>query len=452
MIELPAERMAAVMGADLHARGPGGHPEKAVIDSREISGGEIFFGLTGGADDGGRFAKVALEAGAWGVVVEPSRAAELDGLDGWVFTSEDPLRSLQMLARAWRRELGATVIGITGSVGKTSVKDITAAILPGEVHASAENFNTEIGLPLTILEAPAGTGILVLEMAMRGSGQIAELAAIAEPDVGVITNVGPVHVELLGSIEAVAAAKAELIGGLKPDGILIVPVESGHLEPHLDLHPGLVRFGPGGDVRSLSSQVSPTHTMARISTSFGTEEFVFPFTESHNLHNALAAVAVGISAGARPSELSARAGRVSFSKLRGEHHDLGAEGLLINDCYNANPLSMRAALDYLSSLDRPQKVAVLGQMAELGPDALRFHEEIGDYAREAGIDTIVSVGREADGYGAEVRVDTPAEAADWIRENLEPRGAVLVKGSRSAGLEAVQESLEAAEMTHGPVN
>mgnify|MGYP003430028590 FL=1 len=113
---------------------------------------------------------------------------------------------------------------------------------------------------------------------------------------------------------------------------------------------------------------------------------------------------------------------------------------------------MRAALDYLSSLDRPQKVAVLGQMAELGPDALRFHEEIGDYARESGIDTIVSVGREADGYGAEVRVDTPSEAADWIRENLEPRGAVLVKGSRSAGLEAVQESLEAAEMTHGPVN
>ena len=437
------------MGADLIQRGSGGFPERAEIDSRQVTGGELFFGLTGGSDDGGQFAAGAIESGAWGVVVEPGRAEELADADAWVFATEDPLGALQMLARAWRRELGATVIGITGSVGKTSVKDITRAILPGSVHASAENFNTEIGLPLTILSAPAGTEILVLEMAMRGAGQIAELTTIAEPDVGVITNVGPVHVELLGSIEAVAAAKAELIAGLKSGGILVVPAQAGHLEPHLESLPGLVRFGPEGDVRSLSSQVSNSHTMVRVSTGLGRQEFIFPFTESHNLENALAAIAAGIAAGASPSELAVRANRVSFSKLRGEHHELEGGGLLINDCYNANPLSMRAAIDYLASLERPDRVAVLGHMAELGPDEAQFHAEIGEYATEAGIEHVVTVGPEAKAYGIGDNVDSPAEAAAWVNENLAPGGAVLVKGSRSAGLEAVSEDLHVLDDIEG---
>ncbi|HRV59601.1 MAG TPA: UDP-N-acetylmuramoyl-tripeptide--D-alanyl-D-alanine ligase, partial [Solirubrobacterales bacterium] len=256
MIELTTEQMAAAMGADVIARGEGGVPVRAEIDSRKLEGGELFFGLTGGQSDGGAHASSAIEAGAWGVVVTPERAAALDGTDAFVFAAVDPLLSLQMLARAWRRQLGATVIGITGSVGKTSVKDITRALLPGSVHASAENFNTEIGLPLTILEAPAGTETLVLEMAMRGEGQIAELAVIAEPDIGVITNVGPVHVELLGSIEAVAAAKAELITNMKPEGIVVVPFEAGYLDPHLKDVPGLIRFGGEGDVRVLELSVA----------------------------------------------------------------------------------------------------------------------------------------------------------------------------------------------------
>src|SRR5205085_12136802 len=132
----------------------------------------------------------------------------------WVFVAEEPLAAMQALARAWRRSLGARVVGVTGSVGKTSVKDISRALLPGLVHAHRENLNTEIGRPLTILEAPEETELLVLEMAMRGRGQIAELAAIAEPEVAVITNVGPVHVELLGSVEAIAAAKAEILDDL----------------------------------------------------------------------------------------------------------------------------------------------------------------------------------------------------------------------------------------------
>jgi UDP-N-acetylmuramoyl-tripeptide--D-alanyl-D-alanine ligase len=444
VIELSAEQMAASMGAEIVSRGSGGFPARAEIDSRQIEGGELFFGLTGGQSDGGEHAAGAITSGAWGAVVTPSRATELADSGVFVFASEDPLLSLQILARAWRRELGATVIGITGSVGKTSVKDITRAVLPGKVHASAENFNTEIGLPLTILEAPAGTETLVLEMAMRGAGQIAELAMIAEPDIGVITNVGPVHVELLGSIEAVAAAKAELIKGLKPGGAMIVPVEAGYLEPHLEGVPGLIRFGEDGDVRVVEIVVSEGLTRSRIATLQGEQDFEFPFAEPHNILNAQAAIAAGVAAGFTPAELASRTGSIAFSRFRNEHIDLGDRGLIINDCYNANPLSMRAALEYLAQLDRERKIAVLGLMAELGPDEVRFHEEIGNLARELEIE-VISVGDLARSYGPDLMAGDPDEAARLLEERLGPDVAVLVKGSRAAGLERVAELITTAE-------
>src|SRR6478672_9542593 len=222
--------MARAAGAEIAARGGGGFPGRAVIDSREAGPGDLFVGLSGASADGGAFAAAALSAGAWGALVAPDRVDGLGG--GWVFAAADPLAALQSLARDWRRRLGARVVGITGSVGKTSAKDMARALLPGRVHASPENFNTEIGLPLAVLAAPEETDVLVLEMAMRGAGQIAELGEIAEPDVAVITNVGPVHVELLGSVEAIAAAKAELLDHLPADGTAVVPVEKGHLEPH----------------------------------------------------------------------------------------------------------------------------------------------------------------------------------------------------------------------------
>jgi UDP-N-acetylmuramoyl-tripeptide--D-alanyl-D-alanine ligase len=444
VIEISAERMASSMGAELVSRGPGDYPRHAAIDSRGIVGGELFFGLAGENDDGGRFAAGALAAGAWGVVAGPGWRDELAGAGGWVFITEDPLVALQRLARAWRRELGATVIGITGSVGKTSVKDITRSLLPGTVHASRENFNTEIGLPLTILAAEPGTDTLVLEMAMRGAGQILELTEIAEPDIGVITNVGPVHVELLGSVEAVAAAKAELIRGVMPGGTLVVPAEAGHLEPHLGELPGLVRFGPGGDVQAETVEVKDGLSVVTVRGGADTERFEFPFTEAHNVTNALAAIGAGLARGATLRELSARAGRISFSALRGEHIELGSGALLVNDCYNANPLSMRAALTYLGGLDRNRKIAVLGLMGELGPDQERFHAEIGRFAREAGIDTVIGVGTLAGHYEPDRLVDTPLEAARLLRETLGAGDTVLVKGSRSAGLEAVAENLTTA--------
>src|SRR5205823_7408634 len=210
-----ATRVAAAAGARLHERAggesPPGGPERVVIDSRQARAGALFVGLAGERADGGAYAADALSAGAWGALVAPphAQAAAAAGGRGVVLVHDDPQAALQALAGAWRRELGAAgmrVVAITGSTGKTSTKDIIAALLSAHarVVASPENLNTEIGLPLAITAAVPETEVLVLEMAMRGAGQIAELTAIARPDVGVIVNVGPVHLELPGSPEAIA--------------------------------------------------------------------------------------------------------------------------------------------------------------------------------------------------------------------------------------------------------
>jgi UDP-N-acetylmuramoyl-tripeptide--D-alanyl-D-alanine ligase len=433
------EQIASVTRSKLIGRGESSFPLKATIDSGQCGVGDLFFGLRGERVDGGEFAAEAIDAGAWGVVVTPEHAAGLEG--AWIFAAVDPLAGLQALARGWRRTLGARVIGVTGSVGKTSVKDIARALLPGPVHANRENLNTEIGLPLTVLEAPAGTKTMVLEMAMRGPGQIAELASIAEPEIAVITNVGPVHVELLGSVEAIAAAKAEVLKALPRDGTAIVPVDAGALEPHLADAPRLLRFGPGGDIQAIESSVDEGVTDALIETPGGRQFFHFPFTEAHNLENALAAIAVGIALEAPLAEMADRVANIGFSRFRGERLEMGDGIVLVNDCYNANPVSMRAALHHLASIGDGRRIAVFGEMAELGPDAPRYHREVGALARESEVELLVGVGVPARDYGPDELVETPAEAAELLAARLEPGDTVLVKGSRSAGLEAVAETL-----------
>jgi UDP-N-acetylmuramoyl-tripeptide--D-alanyl-D-alanine ligase len=448
-VRLSAEEIAAALGAEVLAAGAAGSPRRATIDSGATGPGDLFFGLRGANRDGGEFAPAAIEAGAWGVVVGPAalsrllpdRGTKLDSGSAWVLVVDDPLAAMQALARVWRRRLGARVVGVTGSVGKTSVKDIARTLLPGRVHANRENLNTEIGLPLTVLEAPDDTELLVLEMAMRGPGQIAELAAVAEPDVAVITNVGPVHVELLGSVEAIAAAKAEVLDSLHPDGVAVAPVAAGALEPHLGAVPSLLRFGPGGDVEAVETRVAEGVTEALVRTPLGEQRFHFPFAEAHNLTNALAAIAAGVALGAAPAQMADRAADIGFSRFRGERIELGDGIVLVNDCYNANPVSMRAALDHLATLGAPRTVAVLGEMGELGPAAPGFHREVGEHARTTGVDLLLGVGLPARDYDPDELVADPAEAAELLAVRLQPGDAVLVKGSRSAGLETVADEL-----------
>ncbi len=403
-------------------------PTAFTVDSRQAAPGALFIGLEGSSQDGGSFAPAALAAGAWGVIVAERHAEALVAPAGSVVIAVvDPLAALAELAAAWREELGCAVIAITGSTGKTSTKDIVAGMLAGSRRtiATHENLNTEIGLPLTILGAPAGTEVLVLEMAMRGEGQIAELTRIAQPDVGVIVNVGPVHLELLGSVEAVAAAKAEVIAGLGPDAVAVLPSDEPLLDPHQRSDIRTVHFGPGGEVDRLP------------------EGLELPFASAHMRSNALAALAAVRALGVEPSGLI----EVELSQLRGQRLLLESNVVVINDCYNANPMSMRAALDDLAESASGRSVAVLGDMHELGADERRFHAELGAHIRSVGVDQLVTVGELArlagPAFGGEQLycVASAADCSAMIASVIKPGDTVLIKGSRGVGLEAVAQAL-----------
>ncbi|MDA0182026.1 UDP-N-acetylmuramoyl-tripeptide--D-alanyl-D-alanine ligase [Solirubrobacter phytolaccae] len=434
MISWDSARIAAAAGAQLIAPGEGG-PTRAVIDTRAIEPGDLFVGLPGERVDGGRFAAQALEAGAWGVLVDPPHASGLSG--GAVIVSEDPLLALQTLATAWRRELDAAVIGVTGSVGKTSTKQLIAALIAPHrrVAANPANFNTEIGLPLAVLAAPEGTEVLVLEMGMRGFGQIDELARIAEPDVGVITNVGPVHIELVGSLEGVARAKAELLAHVP---VAVIPADVPLLDPYL--HEGLdvIRFGT--DV--FLDDFDPPKV--RINARELVVELEVPFRARHQLVNLLAAVAAAQAIGVEPGGPV----DVEFGALRGEHVELASGVVVINDCYNANPLSMRAALDDLATqAPSGRRVAVLGDMLELGAEELAAHREIGAHAASTGVDVLVAVGPLSttampETFPGEIHLAADAAEAASLTAGLVHAGdIVLVKASRGIGLETVAEAL-----------
>jgi UDP-N-acetylmuramoyl-tripeptide--D-alanyl-D-alanine ligase len=271
-------------------------------------------------------------------------------------------------------------------------------------------------------------------MAMRGEGQIAELTAIAEPDVGVIVNGGPVHLELLGTVERVAAAKAELIRDLQPGAACVVPAQEPLLEAHLRDDLDTWTFGPGGQV----SLTSFDGGRALIDARGERVELELPYEEPHNVLNTLAAVASALALGVRPE------GRVDarFSSWRGEVVELPGGVTVVNDCYNANPMSMRAALEHLAASPAERRIAVLGTMAELGEGAAGYHREIGEIASGSGVDLLVTVGEEAlpyaDGFSGEVKsVATPEEAGTLLEDYARAGDRVLVKGSRSVGLERV---------------
>ncbi|HWD69101.1 MAG TPA: UDP-N-acetylmuramoyl-tripeptide--D-alanyl-D-alanine ligase [Solirubrobacteraceae bacterium] len=439
-----AQQLAQAAGAQLvrEAATAGEGPTLASIDSRAAGPGTLFVGLPGEHLDGGRFAPAALTAGAWGVLIaaEHSERAAASPTGGAVLAAADPLCALQRLANAWRHELGVSVIGVTGSTGKTSTKDLLHSLLSPRrlTVASQANFNTEIGLPLQILAAPAGTEVLVLEMGMRGPGQIAELARIAEPDVGVIVSIGPVHLEMLGSIEAVAAAKAELIAGLAPGSTAVVPAGERLLDQHLRAELDTVTFGEHGEVRFLSQ--SPTHV--EIDARGERIGLDLDFSAVHLRQDLLAAVAAARAVGVTPG------GRLQLelSPGRGQRRLLADGVTLLDDAYNANPMSMRAALEALAGMPvEGRRVAVLGDMLELGPEAEAHHREIGLHARGIA-DVLVTVGPLAAAMAEEFNGEShvladAATAAALLPDLLRSGDAVLVKASNGVGLKLVCERL-----------
>ena len=368
------------------------------VDSRRIEEGDLFVAIGDGRD----FVEHALARGASAALVP-----------------DDHVAALAAIAGAVRDRSAARVVAITGSTGKTSTKDILFALCaPSRLTIANEgNFNNEIGVPLTLCRLEDATELLITEMGMRGLGQIAWLASFTRPDIAVITNVGPVHLELVDTIENVARAKAELIEALRPGGIAVVPAGEPLLEPYLTRDDIVI------------DRVAPDAALP----------FSTSFEARHQLENARIATAVARRLGVPlPAELS-----VEFSKLRDEERPLPGGGLLLNDCYNANPVSMRAALEHLVERGRGhRRVAVLGQMAELGHDADAYHREIGELVHRLGIEQVIGVGEHAQAYGGEW-VPSASDAAARLRAALRPGDVVLVKGSRAVGLETVAAKLRA---------
>jgi UDP-N-acetylmuramoyl-tripeptide--D-alanyl-D-alanine ligase len=309
--------------------------------------------------------------------------------------------------------------------------------------------------------------VLVLEMAMRGMGQIRELAQIAQPHVGVITNIGPVHLELVGTVERVAEAKAELIAELRGQrAACVVPAAEEALRPHLRSDVRTITFAPwrraepssvdaiagaAADVRALSVEDVEGHAVVELAVGAATARLELNFAQEHNITNALAAIGAAYALGIDPQVLAEGARQVRFSGLRGEELQLSDGVLVVNDCYNANPVSMRAAIDDLAArADRRgarRMVGVLGDMRELGPEAARFHREAGAQAADAGLSLLVAVGEHAGdyalGFGGETHETADAEhAARLVPDLIEPGDIVLVKASRGVGLERVTRALE----------
>lgn len=437
---------AQVICRGISDRGPKG----VTIDSRSVSPGDLFIGLPGTRADGGDFARQALEAGAWGVLVQRDYVRSLfDESAGAVLACANPVLSLGRLAQAWRRHLDLTVIAITGSIGKTSTKDILVSLLGStkRVTANVANFNTEIGLPLTLLGITAGTEIAVVELGMRGFGEIRELTEICEPNVGLITNIAPVHLERLGSIEGIAQAKAELLEAMKPGTVAVLPKNEPLLAPYLRRDLKTITFGSEGNVEyATKPDIDPERDFQALQLLANGEpvELELPLRGHYQSDNVLAAVAASLAVGVRPG------GRFEpqFSPLRGELVHLGNGAVLINDCYNANPVSVPAAVQALSM--RPvsgRRIAVLGDMLELGPDSERYHREVGNVVRaHAAVDLLITVGDHAhvmcDQFDRECYavVDAGA-AADLLKDLLDGEDLVLIKGSRGLRLEEVAQTL-----------
>ena len=434
-MRLRAREVAEATGGTVS--GPDVTVDGARIDSRLVRGGELFVALRA-ERDGHDFVAAAFDAGAGACLVE--RAAE----GGTSIVVGDTFAALTRLATRTRDRLPERVVGITGSVGKTSTKDLLAAALGRRyrVSASARSFNNELGVPLTVLDTPDDAEAVVIEMGARGRGHVASLCAVARPLVGVVTTVGLSHSEFFGAIEDVAVAKAELVEALPAHGTAVLNAEAPLVAAMAaKTQARVLTFGlAAGDVRADAIELDDDLRPAfRLRTPWGDAGVLLHVRGHHQVANALAAAAAALACGAGVEEVAAGLGDAQPARWRMELARSGSGALILNDAYNANPLSMKAALRALAELPALRRTAILGIMAELGDVGPAEHGRMGALATELGIRVIAVA---APDYGGEL-----VAGAGEALERLGPVGAgdaVLVKGSRAAGLEGVAGTLAAS--------
>lgn len=416
-------------------------------DSRTVAEGELYVALTGDRFDGHDFVADALARGARGAVVSQPVAGEGDAT---LYPVDDTLVALGRLAAYRRDALHAPVVGITGSAGKTTTKDLTAAALgrARRVHATAGNKNNRIGMPLTLLSAPDDAEVVVLEMGTNEPGEIAALAAVARPDVGVVTTVGESHLEKLGSLDGVLEEKLDLLRGLAEGGRCVVGDE-----PEV-LAGAARRICPGVRVAGWSDRADEDLRPADAEMDhWGAWSFAWKGQRAslsipgrHVVADALLALAVADLVGVSAEDAAAGLADAKAGAMRGERRRIGDLTVLV-DCYNANPPSVRAALDLLQTQTAARRVAVLGSMLELGAEDERLHREVLDDALSRGLDLVVATGRFA-AVAAGRSDPNLVSAGDWsdgypaLRERLEGHEVVLLKASRGVALEGVLPLLE----------
>jgi UDP-N-acetylmuramoyl-tripeptide--D-alanyl-D-alanine ligase len=418
------------------------------VDSRTLEPGDLFFALRGPQHDGHQYVQAALKKGAVGAVVE-NGAGGNGGLAARLIV-KDSLVALQMLAACARRKWGGKVVGVTGSAGKTTTKDIVAHLLATrmEVGKTVGNLNNHVGVPLSILRLPDACRAAVLEMGMNHAGEIRALAKMARPDVGVVTNVGYAHVEAFGSIEAVAKAKRELIEELPRDGAAVLNADDPLVAGFRQVYQGrVVTFGvsQAADVRAEDVELGDE----RVRFSCSGVRFESRLVGRHGLSNVLAGIAVAKVFGISPDGLRDAVRTLEPGRMRGER--LERNGIVIwNDCYNSNPEAVRAMVDVLRATPARRRVAVLGEMLELGQSTEPLHRDIGKYVAAQGIDVLVGVRgaarlmveeavRTGLSDGAAYFFEDAATAGDFVRRMIREGDAVLFKGSRGVHVEKALE-------------
>ena len=416
------------------------------VDSRSLAAGDLFFALRGPNFDGARFIPAAFESGAVAAVGPAQDASQR------VLVVPDVQEALGKVAAWARAQWGGDVVGVTGSAGKTSTKDIIAALLAEgmEVGKTEGNLNNEVGVPLTLLRLKAESRAAVIEMGMNHAGEIRRLAALARPRIGVVTNVGTAHIENFDSIEGIALAKRELIDSLPAGGVAVLNADDARVAAFATTHAGrcvLYGFGENAEVRAthLVRENGLTRFEA-LGTDFETE-----LPGEHAVRNILAGLAVAREFGIEASRLSQAVRCLRPARMRGER--IQHQGILIfNDCYNSNPEAARVMLDLLAETPARRRIAVLGEMLELGRLSERLHRDVGIHAAKTGVAVLVGIRGAARAMvdasveaglppGAAVFFDEPAPAGDYVRHIAREGDAILFKGSRGTRVELALERL-----------
>jgi UDP-N-acetylmuramoyl-tripeptide--D-alanyl-D-alanine ligase len=444
---LIALAVGALAGTRLLSGDPATRIESIVTDSRAAGPGALFCALEGERADGHEFLDAVQAAGAVAVLCRSGRSRPLAGV--CVLEADDPLTALGAIARQVRRAWGGKVIGIAGSNGKTSTKDMLAALCAPHVPtlATHRNHNNRLGLPLTLFRLEPQHELCICELGTSEVGELADLAAIAEPEIGVITNIAPEHLEFLGDLAGVAREEAALLAALPADGDAVLPADEPLLAPYRRADVRTTTFGePDGDVRCLAWEPREEGTRALLDVLGVRSELTVPLRAAHHAANLAAATAAYLCAGLPPEGLADGAAGIELSPHRGQEQRRRGGGVLVNDAYNANPASMESALAALVELaGGARTVAVLGHMAELGPEAPRWHAEVGDACARLGVGVVIGVGKLGASYSTAAAgcewfsAHDVAEAAELLPRVLKGGDFVLLKGSRSAGIERLAE-------------